>query len=122
MMGECLRVEVEPFGVRVISSMTGAVDSGFHDNNEDIPLPASSKYKPIEHHIDDVRKGKRQPTSHPAERFAKELTSDILGGRTGMVHRGGIAGSVRLLQFLPQWLVDKASKEGRGLDDIRKHT
>jgi NAD(P)-dependent dehydrogenase (short-subunit alcohol dehydrogenase family) len=63
---EHLRVEVEPFGVRVLSVVTGAVKSKGQTYFEDWSLPEDSIYKPIEELVhqraNGIDEAKREPT------------------------------------------------------------
>lgn len=94
---------MEPFGVKVLSVVTGAVQSQGQTYFGDWSLPEASLYKPIEDLIhqrtqrfDSV---KRESTSE----YARNVVNDILNGATGKVWRGGNAGGTKFgSSHLPQ--------------------
>jgi len=57
-LGRTLGLELEPFGVRIITVMTGAIGTKYYENFEPLNLPTNSHYRPVEHVIEDFVKGK----------------------------------------------------------------
>jgi hypothetical protein len=93
-MLECLRFEFRPLGVRVITGMLGAVHTPIHENAGELVLPASSYYESLRDHINDVRKGTKNPGSVGPEIVCKTIVSDITRGKTGLIWRGGFSSLV----------------------------
>jgi NAD(P)-dependent dehydrogenase (short-subunit alcohol dehydrogenase family) len=57
MMTDTLRLEVAPFGVRVVELKTGSVESNFHKNGGTAVLPADSLYAPIKDDMERLING-----------------------------------------------------------------
>lgn len=73
-----LRVELEPFDVKVVTVVTGGVKSRIARN--DWQLPRDSIYLPIE--AEYLRRTKHsQEVGMPNEKYAKSVVSQVLGGR-----------------------------------------
>lgn len=91
---------MEPLGVRVISVMLGEVESQIYRNAEPPPLPENSYYHSVKQFVADQGAGKFQTRSESAELTARNLVGDVVGGKSGQVWRGGIAGTARLASWL----------------------
>lgn len=98
---ETLRLELEPFGVTVLSIVTGAVQSNGQTYFENFKLPEDSMYKSIEGIIGDRARGGDGSKRESAQEYAENVVKDILAGKTGKVWRGGGAGGVK---FASTWL------------------
>ncbi|KAF2636128.1 NADPH-dependent 1-acyldihydroxyacetone phosphate reductase [Massarina eburnea CBS 473.64] len=92
MLSETLRLEVAPFGVKVLAIVTGTVGTEFAVKTGDLAsLPDSSLYEAIEA---DFKKftfaddGRKKTSS---DEFAEDVVKDILGGATVRVWRGASA-------------------------------
>jgi len=107
---ETLRLELEPFGVSVLTLMPGAVKSQWFQNNHsagaDWELPEGSRYVPIEETIRRTVDGRAQPKTMMADDFAESLVDDILGNTKpagGVVYRAPMAGFLGMLgHHVPQ--------------------
>jgi 1-acylglycerone phosphate reductase len=103
---EHLRLEIEPFGVRVLSVVTGAVKSKGQTYFEDWSLPEGSIYKPIEEIVHQRANGIDGAKREPTMEYAKNVVEDIISGATGKVWRGAQAGSVKFgSSSLPQTFI-----------------
>ncbi|KAH8912674.1 NAD(P)-binding protein [Coniochaeta sp. PMI_546] len=115
-----LRLELFPFGVRVLSIVPGAVETNM--NNPDSPSPntlptQSSIFKPAEKHIAKAT----IPERMSVDRFAEKVVGDILSGATGRVWRGAFASRVwAIMTFCPQAALDKLVTNNQGLDLLAK--
>ena len=98
-MSETLRLELAPFGVKVITGMLGHIESKIHDNDSWRGLPESSRYKAVEEQIAKTAEGKIGPKLEKVDDFARRFVADILGGATGQVWRGAGAQSVRAIGY-----------------------
>ncbi|MCJ1312666.1 hypothetical protein MMC25_006342 [Agyrium rufum] len=87
LLSETLRVELEPFGVSVITLMTGAVKSNQFANDPCPGLPDDSMYKPVEKQLESITDFDSFPRQ-TAAKYAKNVVSDVLGGETGKIWRG----------------------------------
>lgn len=94
-ISEVLRLEVKPFGVKVATVITGAVQTNLFVNTPEYQLPADSRYKAARKEIASRATGVDVPRRSTTEEFAQDLVQDILRGATGKVYRGEMATSVR---------------------------
>lgn len=100
-ISETLRLELKPFGVQVLSIVTGAVQSQGQTYFEDFELPKDSIYKSIEGNIKARANGSDGVKREPTDVYAKTVADDILARKSGKVWRGANAGGVK---FSTAWL------------------
>ena len=98
---DTLRLEVAPFGVRVLMVQTGAVRTNTLAAGVDFALPAGSRYKDVEKEIGARARGEDGVTRMAPGVFAEKVVGDVVGGVNGTVWRGGLASVVR---FVAGWL------------------
>ncbi|KAH9892279.1 putative short-chain dehydrogenase/reductase [Xylariomycetidae sp. FL2044] len=121
-ISEVMRVELEPLGVRVVTSIIGAVDTPILDNSHPGPfqMPPDSYYQPIRPVILDIRAGKKAPELTDVDVLARQLVGDILGGAKGPIWRGSTSTVCRLLSnWLPDSWLDYLNNGARGIAEIR---
>ncbi|KAF7511590.1 hypothetical protein GJ744_004178 [Endocarpon pusillum] len=120
-ISETLRLELSPFGVTVLSVVTGAVKTNGQTYFGDWKLPEDSIYKPIEAKIASRAQGHDGVKRMETMDYAKKVVNDIEAGASGKVWRGSTAGAVRFGSvFLPQSLMDSSLVKGTGLPDLPK--
>ncbi|KAI0837475.1 NAD(P)-binding protein [Hypoxylon sp. FL0890] len=119
-ISECLRHELSPFGVTVVTIMVGTIASNFHNNDTRTKLPEESRYAPIEDIIDGWTSGRSTPESMPADQFAAHIVEDIVGnGKGGRVWKGLNAGTIKLAtKWFPDSLFDSAMTKDQGIDKL----
>ena len=101
-MSDTLRLELAPFGVKVVTVNTGAVRTNTLAAGVNFELPHTSKYKAIEREILARAKGEDGTPRMEPSVFAKKVVDDTLGGTNGPVWRGSYASIVRLVtSWLP---------------------
>ncbi len=117
---DALRMELDPFGIRVVSIQPGGVRSSFGEHAEAaIRLPDGSLYRPVERGI-RARAQAGQQGATPAEEFAGPVVEALLRDRPPRVIRGG-ANSVRLpllKRWLPASVFDAKMTKLFGLDTL----
>jgi len=105
---ETLRLELEPLGVRVVTAMVGMTKSKFYENMAEVVLREDSSYKQVEKYIQMATipgAGSVGKFEMPVEKLAERLCSDVLDGKFGLVWRGGMSTTTRILNVLmPSWL------------------
>jgi 1-acylglycerone phosphate reductase len=74
---EALRFEVEPLGIRVITLITGGVQTKILANLEPVQLPENSYYHGIKHVIEC--ENKRIPLAQAPEDFARDVLQRVEG-------------------------------------------
>jgi len=121
-MSEVLRLELEPLGVRVVTSVCGSVDTPmFNRPGGKMKLSKTSHYRDI------VETAFQERTSHQGKSmhvdvFAEQIIGDVLGGAKGEVWRGSFAGLVRFARcFFPQWRLDKGCNIGKGIEHVKRN-
>ena len=118
---DALRMELAPFGIRVVSIQPGGVRSSFGEHAEAaIRLPADSIYTKVEAGI-RARAQAGQQGATPADEFVKPVVEALLGSAPPRLVRGGTH-SVRLpllKRLLPGAMFDAKLSEAYGLDALR---
>lgn len=121
-LSETLRIELQPFGVRVITVTAGAVKSHVFDNGPAYQLPEGSIYTHCEKEIAARAAGADADKVHSKlDDFCRSLVGDVLGGATGEIHRGKMSSTVKFLSgWLPTFLFDWLTVQDSGLDKVGK--
>ncbi|OJJ97643.1 hypothetical protein ASPACDRAFT_123535 [Aspergillus aculeatus ATCC 16872] len=118
--GETLRLELAPFGVRVVTVMSGVVRTQIFDKHPDLEFPGSM-YEPA---TDGVRRmAAGESVKHPMapEEYARRLVEDLLSGKTGLVWRGKMASiGWFLTTWMPTWVLDRMGTAGMGLEELKR--
>jgi len=101
-LSETLRLELQPFGVSVVTILAGTVSTQWDANNGEMRLPANSLYLGIKNLIEKWASGEKKPVGTSPEQFAELIINDVVGTRTsGKVWRGTMSGVMR---FAVNWL------------------
>lgn len=99
-IGHTLRVELAPFGVRVVTIVTGSVRSKLFDNADDAcRVPSDSLYYPLRDRIEKMNflEGARWTAT---EDYAKQVVSDLLKDHPSPVlWRASFSSLARLLNI-----------------------
>jgi 1-acylglycerone phosphate reductase len=97
MFGETLRLELNPFGVRVVSVITGAIDTNIKRNSVVPKLPESSRYLAAQKQIADLAADANTDLKRMSvETFAEKVVNDVLQGANGKIWKGEYSSIVRL--------------------------
>lgn len=91
LISETLRVELAPFDVKVITCITGAVETNIMTNSYQRGLPEDSIYQPASKEITDRASGAEKIDRSSPEDFSQKLVKDVIGGSSGKVYRGKMA-------------------------------
>ncbi len=121
-LSDALRMELAPFGVRLIMVQPGGVQSSFGDHAEEaLRLPDGSPYKAMEAGI-QARAQAGQQNATPVDQFVAPVIDKLLGASPPAVIRGG-RGSVQLVmlkRLLPRKLFDRILSRRFGLADFKR--
>lgn len=102
---ESLRLELQPFDVRVITLVTGSVATNLL-NHQNINLPGYSLYLNATEAIQARGKGQDVQSKDTPSEFARKVVGDVLGGATGLAWRGKMASVICFVSKLaPMWLM-----------------
>lgn len=106
-ISETLRLEMVPFGVKVLAVTTGAVKTKGQTYFEDWKLPANSIYKPIEDTISARASGHDGVERTDTMAYANQVANKIESGASGRVWLGSNAAAIKFGSvFLPtSWMV-----------------
>lgn len=122
------RIELAPFGVRVVDLKTGSLESNFQANKNSIPeLPADSPYRPIKDEVLRVISGDAtEAYAEDKDVWAKNVVRDLLkqpDDPPAQIWRGGMAGTIRLSSRLDDVLpASTGDSQFQGLGGLDKLT
>ena len=129
---ETLRLELQPFGVKVVDLKTGAVRSEFYANmranvkdktGAPLALPNGSMYEVARKEIEEILRGDAMGSRMvDPNRCAEQVVGDLTrGSPSATVWRGGSADVVWFgAKFFPALLWDKLMRAAGGLDIVEK--
>lgn len=103
-LSDSMRMELAPFGVKVVIVQPGAIESDFGNNANkalDSSNNISERYAPLREQI-EARAHASQVDATPAVNFAMQLVDMIDGDRLKPVIR--IGNKSRMMPFLKRWL------------------
>jgi NAD(P)-dependent dehydrogenase (short-subunit alcohol dehydrogenase family) len=120
-LSDALRMELAPFGIRVVTVQPGGVRSSFGDHAEEaIRLPRNSVYRPVEEGI-RARAQAGQQGAEPVETFVIPVVDALLRDTPPTIIRGG-KNSVRLpllKKLLPLRVFDTLVSRAFGLHEFK---
>ncbi|KAL5357099.1 hypothetical protein BJX96DRAFT_143900 [Aspergillus floccosus] len=118
-IAETMRLELAPFGVKVLSVVTGAVGTRGQSYFGDWHLPEDSLYKSIEKTIYARAHWEDGVPRMDAITYAEKVVNRLTAGSTGTVWYGASSSTVKfLLSWFPTWVLDRAFAYGTGLDKV----
>ena len=97
---DTLHLELAPFGVKVVTVNTGAINTNILSTGANFELPANSIYKSVEKEIAARARGEDGTPRIEPSVFAEQVVADIQGGANGQIWRGGYASIAR---FISNW-------------------
>ncbi|KAK9368983.1 hypothetical protein V1509DRAFT_639338 [Lipomyces kononenkoae] len=119
------RLELEPFGIKVVELKTGAVSTNMIKNqkeNTPITLPVGSLYEPAREAVESaMRNDKMANVGTPPDRWAAEVVGDLMKKNPpAMIWRGSQAKAGRLGTIFPHGMLDSVMKKMTGLDVVEE--
>ncbi|KAL4862159.1 hypothetical protein BDV12DRAFT_179192 [Aspergillus spectabilis] len=116
---DTLRLELSPFGVRVVSVVTGSVKSKGNSYFDDLMLPEKSLYKAVEESVLARAKWEDGVPRESSEKWAEKVVKRLTGGSRGHLWEGIAAGTIWFMErVVPVWIMDKMFAMGTGLDKL----
>ncbi|KAI9661446.1 MAG: hypothetical protein M1831_002968 [Alyxoria varia] len=121
-LSETLRLEVEPFGVRVVTAMIGAVNTNFYNNEPAFYLPPGSLYTSIRDTIAEVARGNKVPTPMDADEFAEALVKKLMKKETtGKLYEGSFAKATKwMASFVPRMISDNFATNNLAMEELKR--
>ncbi|KAJ9603120.1 hypothetical protein H2200_012415 [Cladophialophora chaetospira] len=125
MFSHTMRLELAPFGVKVVELKTGGVLSNFATNQIDIAkatLPEGSIYAPAKGPMEKSLAGDWfVGTGMPAKKWATDVVKDLLKKPPpAVIYRGKQSWAGWVLPLLPWSIQDRLSKQTVSLDKFEK--
>ncbi|KAL4882264.1 putative hydroxybutyrate dehydrogenase [Aspergillus karnatakaensis] len=118
---DTLRLELSPFGVRVVSLVTGAVKSNGNSYFEDLALPENSLFKPVEEQVLARAKWEDGVPREEAQKWADRVVKRLTSGASGHLWEGIAAGTMWFMErVVPFWIMDRLVAMGTGLGKLGK--
>lgn len=100
---------MEPFGVKVVTCIIGAIKTNIFVNAPEHKLPPNSLYLPAQKQISERAHGEDVKSHSTPSQFAKNLVGDTLNGASGLIYRGNMSTTVRWMSaFMPTPLLVRA--------------
>ena len=125
-MSESMRLELAPFGIKVVDMKTGRVYSNFHANisanNMTMKLPEDSIYGVARDTVEDVLAGKPfQTGGTDADVWARKVVGDLTRKNPpDVVWRGAGSFLTWMATLLPNWLLDSERKKITMMDVVER--
>lgn len=98
-MADVFRLELSPFGVQVLSVVTGAISTNCLTYFQDWALPPNSPYKEIEKKLANFVQDTNGMARTPLATYATEVVDNIVGGITGRIWVGERAEKMKNASF-----------------------
>ncbi|KAI1807960.1 NAD(P)-binding protein [Daldinia bambusicola] len=122
---ESLRLELQPFGIKVVDLRTGVVNTNLIKNvqdNSDPKLPAGSIYEPAKDVVEKVlRQEQFEGKGMSARQWAELVVADLQKSNPPrVIWRGESAWIVRVQSVLPSGLFDGMIRKMAGLDAVEQ--
>jgi 1-acylglycerone phosphate reductase len=118
------RLELEPFGIKVVDLKTGMVESNFWNNVKDTggTLPEDSIYEPAREEVETTLRGRAfVGNGEPPELWAGRVVKDLMKSKPPpVIWRGTNAGLVRIATMLPFGSLDRKAKQMTALDVVEQ--
>ncbi|KAI0835412.1 NAD(P)-binding protein [Hypoxylon sp. FL0890] len=125
MLSDHLRLEIEPFGVKVVELKSGVLKSNFMRNaqaSNEASLPKGSIYEPVRELVEKrLRLEGIEDKGAPADQWAEQVVQDLLRKNPPrVIWRGESAGLSWLSTMMPYSISDEIIKRLGGLDEIKQ--
>lgn len=125
MFSDCQRLELEPFGVKVIDLKTGAVASNLIRNQKALTpmsLPEGSIYELAKEAVESaMRNDKMADMGMSADQWAGEVVKDLLKKKPPLIiWRGTNARLAWIGTMMPHGMMDLTIKKMTGLDVVEQ--
>lgn len=114
---ETMRLELAPFGIKVVNMITGGVKSTFPQNAVKDVLPADSMYSPVKDVIEGIMAGSGMEQAADPVQWAQQVVKDLnKSSPPHWIFRGSYSWALRIASLLPVGLLDSVTKKISGLD------
>ncbi|KAI1112322.1 NAD(P)-binding protein [Nemania sp. NC0429] len=125
MLSDSMRLELQPFGIKVVNLRTGVVQSNLNKNLQETQrpsLPAGSIYEPAREVVEKaLRQEEFEGQGTPAHQWAEQVVRDVTKKTPPpVIWRGESASLARISTVLPFGMFDGFVKKLSGLDAVEK--
>ncbi|KIW15867.1 hypothetical protein PV08_05917 [Exophiala spinifera] len=117
MLVQNLRLELAPFGIKVIDLKTGGVKTNIHDNGNLCHLPLHSPYAAVRAEVEKLSTGDFITDSQDAGLWARNVVGDLNNNSPPtIIWRGKSASQVKIVSIFPVTMFDSTFKSLSKLD------
>jgi 1-acylglycerone phosphate reductase len=121
-LNESLRLELAPFGIKVVELKTGVVATKFFENSTGEVLPLNSRYSVAKDAVESVMAGTKSfEEASDRNAWATDVVKELeKHSPPYQIWKGRYALSVRLSSHLPTGFLDSMVKKQGGIDVLEK--
>jgi 1-acylglycerone phosphate reductase len=125
MLSDSLRLELQPFGIKVVDLRTGVVKTNLIANLKEtkrLSLPKSSIYDPAKEVVERaLRQEGFENVGMPAEQWARQVVHDLLNKNPpSVIWKGKSARLAWIATLLPSGMFDGMVKKLTGMDVVEQ--
>jgi 1-acylglycerone phosphate reductase len=122
MLTRNLRLELEPFGIKVVELVTGLVQTNIYQNSPTASLPANSVYNVAKEDVEKFLGGaEAHSAGADATQWAKEVVQELSKEKLpAHVWKGAQTLQVRIASMFPSWILDGTLIKMSGLDAVAR--
>ncbi|RVX68759.1 hypothetical protein B0A52_07645 [Exophiala mesophila] len=116
---EPLRLELKPLNVKVLTVVTGAIETSIHVNAPGVKLPEKSFYRAVQNRLNALKTDEVKVKRTEAHVYAEKVVNDVLGGASGKTFRGSYSSIAKYAtMYLPTFVTDSLLTQASDLDKV----
>ena len=100
-----MRLELKPLNVKVLTVVTGAIETSIHVNAPGVKLPEKSFYRAVQNRLNALKTDEVKVKRTEAHVYAEKVVNDVLGGASGKTFRGSYSSIAKYAtMYLPTFV------------------
>ncbi|KAH8722688.1 putative hydroxybutyrate dehydrogenase [Phaeosphaeriaceae sp. PMI808] len=120
-LGDVLRLELAPFDVKVVTVVTGAVQSKVHSHYLNWQMPKTSRYISVEGEFVKRAKGEDGAPRMENHKYAEGVVNKLIGNPGPKIWYGAAASMIKFaVSWFPTSWLDTGVAKGTGIDVMLK--
>lgn len=121
MLIQNMRLELAPFGIKVIDLKTGGVNTNIHNNDPVCHLPTGSPYTVLQKEIEKFSTGDMNSVGQEPGVWAKNVVGDLKKHNPpNIIWRGKSSSQISFASLLPITMLDSPMKKIASLDVLER--